>query len=748
MLLSLLRFTMIVPLLISAVCIEANGEKSKAVAEVRENDVFGKRDAISDHRRSDEHVSRPRGVGSLENRIPRSGDGNLARKMAKEALKSPKMQETMHKLTHGRSSHRQNKLFASVKVPGAPRRKSSADFKKHGRQTRLKGRQKKKRKRHHRRYGNQQPGWPRRGSSKRMLSTRRDINAFGKKLHGNSNKPVSKSNMKITAVKVDDTDYVDFSTPLNTQPSISLTKLHGSENMVERLMRTTTKDPSKRNGGDQGIEYSDYYSEDDVLQDLAANKIPIRAASLRNPNDRFTRQTVNSTSFYTDNQIDTNVQPYYQDYDAHSKDVIYSDDSVNNFPNDALGYRLPEYQNENLNMAYPVSTEGIPEEPDQDPNVSGLQNNGDDQNRQNYEIQQPVDQDQFNYANEGVEPQVANVEVPKFSNQFSLYDRPSAGTNLQLPGNLEPNTMNRPPAESMRLLQAKNDLPVVNVPNAMDQPLGKILESLGINANQNSNSNLENVNTVSVEKKLNNPLSFSETLDRPMERKLSPSYLKNPISRNENLGESYSRRQLTDNGILNNNLSPFDEGGKIKSHNVNISIAMHDTKEVAGQLLDTIMEELEEMKLDRGKNNKREGSWSTTQAGMKLDLKVVNHTITVTVSDLVSPRFHESLLNGTWNVTGHAPFKRGSPFTLIATDNHTSSLAVFVGACRVCQGIDTIAGVWSVARPPKDCRDFQVATSVFNDIFRKTKWSSLKEKEHSNGNATETTTAKNEKKRS
>lgn len=63
----------------------------------------------------------------------------------------------------------------------------------------------------------------------------------------------------------------------------------------------------------------------------------------------------------------------------------------------------------------------------------------------------------------------------------------------------------------------------------------------------------------------------------------------------------------------------------------------------------------------------------------------------------------------------------------------------------MCQGIDTIAGVWSVARQPKDCRDFQVATSVFNDIFRKTKLSSLKEKQNA---ATGSVAAKKEKKRS
>lgn len=78
------------------------------------------------------------------------------------------------------------------------------------------------------------------------------------------------------------------------------------------------------------------------------------------------------------------------------------------------------------------------------------------------------------------------------------------------------------------------------------------------------------------------------------------------------------------------------------------------------------------------------GSWSTAQAGVKLDMKVVNHSIIVTLSALATPRYHETLLNGTWNVSGHAPFNRGSPFTLIATDNTTNSMAVFVGTPFLC----------------------------------------------------------------
>ncbi|XP_076234974.1 uncharacterized protein LOC143179561 [Calliopsis andreniformis] len=771
---------------------------------------------------------------------------------------------------------------------------------------------------HHRRYRNQHDG-SKRGSSKvgklrsalfnnfypylRPLSSRRTTNISARKEnsiskrnqavtdHKSRSKPsVSKSNEKITAVKIDDSDYVDFSSPLNTESTIlstkshrqkSSVKSHNDENLVERLMRTTTKDPSKKHPGDQGIEYSDYYSEDDVLQDIAANKIPLGVVETGNPNDRFARGIVNSTSLRDDYRIDRNVQPYYQDYDSRGKDIRYTDDSLDNFQNypsierfsglnrnsrlhgpDEISYEANrgylDDGSENLEAVYPVSTEVIlePQMPEQIPDDTGVQsnldvpdlNNVDSENEMRsfdskepdqfsrlsqYETQQEYlgnsdnnDPRNFNLGDTSLQlenlrvPQNGNpvMEVPQFSNSFDTsemqnpYNYRQGGTNQHFDqnmanpsqvGSIRPSSMEEEDSQSQPQLnnfptQVKNNYhnnqnnaASLNVANAMNLPLGKVLESLGINVNtdsmnsvnQNSNSE-EKLKPATASNSLLHPVEktsvalASKTLNRPVEHILSPNYLKKdpreelnrdddesnirgsdsqPLRmKNDNLNfrEGHIRRQSGQNGFQSNNLLPFTNDDNNAAHNVNISIAMHDTKEVASQILDTIMEELEELKFDHAKNNKREGlpcrlsgSWSTAQAGMKLDMKVVNHSIIVTLSDFTSPRFHESLLNGTWNISGHAPFKRGSPFTLIATDNTTNSLAVFVGACRVCQGIDTIAGVWSVARKPKDCRDFQVATSVFNDIFRKTKLSTLKEKQHT-ANTGENATAKSEKKRS
>lgn len=173
---------MIVPLLVSAVCIEANCEKlpfgpsgkDKALVEIpRESNAFRRHDARSvdnldeespvrkrqstrNNGHSDQHDSRIRSVGRMENRVARS-DGNLAHKMAKDALKSPRMQQTINKLTQGAP---RKSLHATVKIP------AKGNAKAHGKLVRRKGPKKKKRKRHHRRYRNQHSAGLKRGSAK------------------------------------------------------------------------------------------------------------------------------------------------------------------------------------------------------------------------------------------------------------------------------------------------------------------------------------------------------------------------------------------------------------------------------------------------------------------------------------------------------------------------------------------------------------------------------------------------------
>ncbi|XP_076226157.1 uncharacterized protein LOC116426474 isoform X2 [Nomia melanderi] len=844
MLLSLLRLTMIVPLLVSAVSIVTNSDKlsfvspegSKSLTRVRQSGPLAKEDEdsivrkrqASRNRISSELNLKSHGMHALEGRISRSGNENLARKMAKDALKSPKMQETMKKLSRG-GDPKKKKLFVSVKVPAPPRSHSrlNGETRKNGRRARIKGRKKKKRKRHHRRHRKERAEWPRRVSAKRTLNNRGNENSkieYDRSTvskHREKNKPsVSKSTDKITGLKVDDEDYVDFSTISSvTRKHVGSVKSRSA--MIESLMKTTTKDPLENNTDDQGSEYSDYYSEDDVLQDIVANKIPINVAELTNPNDRFVRQARNSTVYRSDDRIDIG-QPYYHDYDTRSNDfrhTDYSADSLNDFQrypsirrraglkraprllgsDDTLLYQEPSYRlpdDRIESSVYVVSTEESPQLIEQDYIAPEPRDNFGvfDATPISQDIQQPVvsqNLDPFHYSSQydksldTVEPQTilqsenSVVEVPRASHKLTaldlqnLYNYRHFGNGLQHFSNIDQSVYGQPQlisnmgdlnyqnqgSQSIPVMESSN-LPAVNIPNAMDQPLGKVLESLGISVhidspNSNGEDNVSPPYLNNVADNANDPsLSYYEPHDRPTDHALASSscdkvntvedtrQASNGKDDNIKLRGDHRRRQLFRTGLQNGNLFSLLEGEK----NGNMSDSMQNTKVIASQLLDTIMEELAELKLDSSKSSKKEGSWSTAQAGVKLDMKVVNHSIIVTLSALATPRYHETLLNGTWNVSGHAPFNRGSPFTLIATDNTTNSMAVFVGACRVCQGIDTIAGVWSVARSPKDCRDFQVATSVFNDIFRKTELSSLKETQ--NTTISKNGTAEHKKKRS
>ncbi|KAK1133135.1 hypothetical protein K0M31_014490 [Melipona bicolor] len=158
---------MIVPLLISAVCVESNSKKlsfvpseeNKALAQShRQSSTFLKEKSVHDgdsdlvekrhSNKNNDQDSRLRGgsMNSLENRLPRTDGGGLAHKMAKDALKSPKMQETIRKLSRVGPK---GTFRANVKVPGISRTGAkAAEERRHQKRMRHNGRRKKKRKRY------------------------------------------------------------------------------------------------------------------------------------------------------------------------------------------------------------------------------------------------------------------------------------------------------------------------------------------------------------------------------------------------------------------------------------------------------------------------------------------------------------------------------------------------------------------------------------------------------------------------
>lgn len=62
-------------------------------------------------------------------------------------------------------------------------------------------------------------------------------------------------------------------------------------------------------------------------------------------------------------------------------------------------------------------------------------------------------------------------------------------------------------------------------------------------------------------------------------------------------------------------------------------------------------------------------------------MKVTNHSLFVSIekNHTLGNSVEQQIINSTWNITGHVAFKRGAPFSLIASNNHVKSLAAFVG---------------------------------------------------------------------
>ncbi|KAG8041930.1 hypothetical protein G9C98_007234 [Cotesia typhae] len=147
---------------------------------------------------------------------------------------------------------------------------------------------------------------------------------------------------------------------------------------------------------------------------------------------------------------------------------------------------------------------------------------------------------------------------------------------------------------------------------------------------------------------------------------------------------------------------------KAKVEKVNNGDPTCETKEVAREILNRIIEELEELKNDRNKSFYGEVNHH------KLNVKIKKQKLIKTIN-------HRGFLNETWNVTGQSFYGFDAPFSLTAINCHTKSLASFIGTCKTCNGNDMIQGIWTTIHEPHDCRYFSIAINSYNDIFRRIK---------------------------
>ncbi|XP_067006697.2 uncharacterized protein [Anabrus simplex] len=155
----------------------------------------------------------------------------------------------------------------------------------------------------------------------------------------------------------------------------------------------------------------------------------------------------------------------------------------------------------------------------------------------------------------------------------------------------------------------------------------------------------------------------------------------------------------------------------------------------SSKVLLKIMNELEEIKLDRSAAGGKEGlpcqvggSWVSDIAGIRLDMDVMaNGTMLVHVANRVPPK-DSGLLTCSWIFEGEAPFQRSGLFSIFAKNPVTKRLASFLGQCRVCGGSEMVTGMWLIAREPRDCRDTHLSVTQHPDVFRREMLHLLKNK--------------------
>lgn len=125
------------------------------------------------------------------------------------------------------------------------------------------------------------------------------------------------------------------------------------------------------------------------------------------------------------------------------------------------------------------------------------------------------------------------------------------------------------------------------------------------------------------------------------------------------------------------------------------------------------------------------GSWNSYQMGLRFDITLTraadrrlgtaeknNKLLTVEVGERVPPHEHH-IIDNSWKFMGSALNQQGGPFYLYSQNRELSTVATFIGFCRVCGGIDTIFGSWTIMGPSKDCEDITTALENRRDIFRR-----------------------------
>lgn len=375
-------------------------------------------------------------------------------------------------------------------------------------------------------------------------------------------------------------------------PSLELNKTRNPgkavrESMLEKVMKTTTKDPYKKNPGDQGMEYSEYYNDDDVLNDQV-EKIQTKGEDLTNSVIRSEREVAknlqrNFASVNEDDELDDLNDE--AELDGNESDVLLSDSDQNRSRNHV-------YQQNQFNQQI---------QPDQ-----------------RNQIQQNIYQDPYLISGPAqygrVQQQIGLTPYP----QLILY--PNQYSNEFTNRNQILSPINKPLNQSNMKVQIKNNQNYKGSNYNGNQALVPAKEPLqfyrGIEVTL-LNSTISESTTVgsstaalSRKKSFPNPILNNFTLSGPYLQSGSQHFRpffgflgsKNSNRLDETLAVKYNIKPK-------NSLVPLIKGNIVEHQNQqqNFTVSKENTQVIANEILSKIVDELEELKTNRQKKLQKEG---------------------------------------------------------------------------------------------------------------------------------------------
>ncbi|KYN01945.1 PREDICTED: uncharacterized protein LOC108774649 [Cyphomyrmex costatus] len=751
---------MIISLLIRIICNDVSAVQSiilptKDFFRVQDNNTC-KKETVVKRSNLDEQIFNEKFDKSIDLKATfdseKEDTKSLAQKLAKKTLESPQLQRNIKKLANMRGTLRNHSNMNSLPVDRIKNiHKPIISIRKLNKLLNRNEEGKKKRNE----YGLKQ--------YKEHPWLRKQTHIKKKRQKVNLSAPNIRANKKIVN-NIAERNFLSENDSRSKQRHKKSSEM--SNKKIKHLMQTKN---FKKNFNNHGFEYLEYYND---------NAEPIKMQSKDEiGNDRVIRQISNGSLFTKSFINRLQFKQQFADRDSYDKDLTYDYELLEPWEIDHPV--IDQANKDNASTYLPILTDQqtisgnlyISEVTQKDSTFNQFQVSNVNRPKESIHINEMKSPDE-NFINPDLDlakifttsadtvlgPQIEvehtpsdvlqyqDLSVPRLYSNLSIIQERSkpqemlvlySGTSMDVPHILRkiPGTSNVYTAEKdvgPTIERLSNDYvyPIISTSQAMH----KIIDHAPVFSQSTVNQPIEHILIPDRENGIKQSLYNNGKKQRLIEEKQKAIRIIHGQFQSDN---STNKKQTNDQ--IRDDLVPVISIKTTEEiQRANVSATLNETKEVANQILEKIIDELEEMKSNQASENEQieglpckiSGSWITIQGGVRIDIKVTNHTINVTLAKLSPPPAHQGLLDPAWNLTGHAPFTKGEPFSLLAIDNRTKSLAVFTGACRVCQGIDTIMGVWSIAHSPQDCREFQIATNIYNDVFRRTKLSSEMKRQH------------------